>query len=206
MAFDYSIQTRETLLERLKSADDHASWQDFFNTYWRLLYGFAVKAGLTEEEARDVVQDTVITVARNIPGFCYNPQECSFKTWLLNLTRWRIVDKIRQRRTSRALPTQGSEGGHAELDEIPDPVESAIEGIWDAEWEANLLDVAALRIKTRTKPKQYQMFYLHVLKQMPASKVAERLGTSLSSVYLARHVVGRMFRREVKLLQAESLR
>jgi DNA-directed RNA polymerase specialized sigma24 family protein len=80
MSLKYSIATRETLLLRLKGIDDHASWQDFFDIYWRLIYGVAVKAGLNEDEAQDVLQDTVATVAKNIPKFRYDPTKCAFKT------------------------------------------------------------------------------------------------------------------------------
>src|SRR5688500_17725870 len=91
---DEVIPTRGTLLSRLKDWEDHESWRDFFNTYWRLVYGVAIKAGLREHEAQEVVQETIITVARRIPEFEYNPRRCSFKTWLMNLTRWRIVDQL----------------------------------------------------------------------------------------------------------------
>jgi DNA-directed RNA polymerase specialized sigma24 family protein len=50
----------------LKNSEDQASWQDFFDTYGRLIYGVAIKSGLTEAEAQDAVQETVIAVARNI--------------------------------------------------------------------------------------------------------------------------------------------
>src|SRR5690349_23714209 len=95
---DELIPTRHSLLTRLKDREDEASWQDFFNTYWRLIYGVAVKSGLTDQEAQEAVQETVITVARRIPEFKYDPATCSFKTWLLNLTRWRIIDQIRKRK------------------------------------------------------------------------------------------------------------
>ena len=49
-----------TLLSRLKNADDHAGWQEFFDTYWKLIYGVARKAGLNDAEAQDAVQETVI--------------------------------------------------------------------------------------------------------------------------------------------------
>src|SRR6266542_6306917 len=96
------IPTRDSLLSRLKDRRDDDSWRDFFNLYWRLIYGGALKAGLTEQEAEEVVQETVITVARRIPEFKYDPTVCSFKTWLLNLTRWRIVDQLRKRRPNGA--------------------------------------------------------------------------------------------------------
>ena len=49
---DDTIPTRQSLLERLKDWKDQTSWQDFFNTYWKLIYGVARQAGLTEPEAR----------------------------------------------------------------------------------------------------------------------------------------------------------
>src|SRR5438046_6721201 len=89
------IPTRESLLSRLKDWEDRESWQDFFDTYWRLIYGIARKAGLSDAEAQDIVQETVISVARKIEGFKYDPAVCSFKSWMLQLTRWRIINQIR---------------------------------------------------------------------------------------------------------------
>ena len=100
MNADEFIPTRRSLLSRLKNWDDQASWQRFFDTYWRLIHGVALKAGLTQTEAQDVVQETVISVAKHLPCFRYDPKVCSFKTWMLRLTRWRIIDQLRKR-----LPT-----------------------------------------------------------------------------------------------------
>jgi len=43
------IPTRDSLLSRLKNREDQESWQDFFHTYWKLVYGVASKAGLTDQ-------------------------------------------------------------------------------------------------------------------------------------------------------------
>src|SRR5262252_4164285 len=92
-----SLATRASLLGRLNNLDDQASWQEFFDTYWQLIYGLALKAGLTDAEAQDVVQETVITASKHLPAFRYDPKVCSFKTWLLRLARWRIIDQLRKR-------------------------------------------------------------------------------------------------------------
>src|SRR5262252_1604919 len=101
-----SLETRPSLLNRLKAGDDVASWQEFYRTYGGLIRFFAEKAGLTADEAEEVVQETAIGVARRLPEFVYDPKVCRFKTWLLNLTRWRIQDQLRRRkglaRTGRA--------------------------------------------------------------------------------------------------------
>ena len=52
-----SIPTRFSLLQRLKHWADRDSWQEFFDTYWRLLYNVARKAGLSDADAEEVVQD-----------------------------------------------------------------------------------------------------------------------------------------------------
>src|SRR5580765_5645422 len=91
------IITRATLIARLENLQDQASWQEFFDIYWKLIYGVARQSGMTDAEAQDVVQDTLISVARHMPAFKYDPAIGSFKTWLLNMTRWRIVDQVRKR-------------------------------------------------------------------------------------------------------------
>src|SRR5437868_1424080 len=91
------IPTRASLIGRLKNWQDQASWQEFFDTYWKLIYGVARKSGLSDFEAQDVVQETMASVAKHMPLFKYNPAIGSFKCWLLNMTRWRVVDQLRKR-------------------------------------------------------------------------------------------------------------
>ena len=106
-----SLETRPSLLQRLKSGDDPQSWQEFYRTYGGLIRFFAEKAGLTADEAEEVVQETAIGVARGLPEFIYDPKVCRFKTWLLNLTRWRIQDQLRKRKMGgqRSTPFEGAE-------------------------------------------------------------------------------------------------
>jgi RNA polymerase sigma-70 factor (ECF subfamily) len=94
---DEFIPTRASLLGRLKNWDDQESWQDFFNTHWRLIYSVALKAGLPDADAQDVVQDTVLTVAKKIGEFKSDPTIGSFKGWLMLITRRRIADQFEKR-------------------------------------------------------------------------------------------------------------
>src|SRR5260221_10698712 len=94
---DELIPTRASLLQRLKDWQDHSSWQDFFDTYWKLIYGTARKSGLTDAEAQDVVQETMVLVAKQMPKFKYDPAIGSFKGWLLKTARWRIIAQFRKR-------------------------------------------------------------------------------------------------------------
>jgi len=198
------IPTRNSLLSRLKNRDDNESWQDFFNTYWKLVYGVAIKAGLTEEEAEEAVQETVITVARRIPEFKYDPTKCAFKTWLLNLTRWRIIDQIRKRKPDHAalrLHRSDATARTATIERIADPASLDLDKVWEQEWEQHLVTAAIGKVKQRVSPEQYQMFDLCVYKQWPVKRIAKQLGVSRGSVYLARHRITGMLKQEVKAME-----
>lgn len=75
-----SIQTRPSLLNRLKAGDDAESWQEFYRVYGKLGRDFSIQAGLIDTEADEVVQDTAIAVSRHLPEFSYDPKVCRFKT------------------------------------------------------------------------------------------------------------------------------
>src|SRR6185369_7038630 len=72
-----SIQTRPSLLNRLKSVDD--------------------------SEGDEVVQETTIAMSRHLPKYVYDPKICRFKTWLLNQASWRIKDQLKKRRKHVAV-------------------------------------------------------------------------------------------------------
>src|SRR6516165_2544113 len=97
-----SEATRWSLLARLKNWEDQQSWREFFDMYWRLIYTVAIRSGLTDAEAQDVVQDTILSVAKKIDDFKCDRAAGSFKAWLLQLTRWRILNQLKKR-----LPDQG---------------------------------------------------------------------------------------------------
>src|SRR5580765_8446009 len=103
-----SIQTRPSLLNKLKAGDDTESWQEFYRVYGKVVRDFAIQAGLTDTEADEVVQETAIAVARHLPEFRYDPKVCRFKTWLLNQTSWRIKDQLKKRKVGQASRLSGS--------------------------------------------------------------------------------------------------
>ena len=201
------IPTRDSLLSRLKDWRDDESWREFFNTYWRLVYGVALKSGLTEQEAHEVVQETVITVARRIPEFKYDPQVCSFKTWLLNLTRWRIIDQIRRRPPpGAAIHFRADPARTSTIERLADPAGLALDTVWDQEWEHHLLAAAIQRVKRKVNPEHYQIFHLCAFKDWPVKKVAHELGVSAGQVYLVKHRIAALLKREVKTLEKKMNR
>jgi RNA polymerase sigma-70 factor (ECF subfamily) len=81
---------------------DQAKWKSFFDSYWKLIYDTARKAGLTDAEAQEVVQDVVVAVAQKTPNLGDDAAKASFKGWVIHVTRCRISDKLSKRRDKTA--------------------------------------------------------------------------------------------------------
>lgn len=200
-------QTRKSLIARLDNWEDQRTWDDFYKTYWKLIYAVGLKAGLRSEEAFDVVQETILSIAKQSKKNMYDPEKGSFKSWLMNMTRWRINDQFRKRKkdTAMNIAEWDDEGERTSLVErMEDPQSATLERLWDVEWKKNLADAALARVKAQVSPKQYQIFDCYVIREWDAAKVQEQLGVSMSQVYLAKHRVGKILKKELARLNEDA--
>jgi RNA polymerase sigma factor (sigma-70 family) len=199
------IPTRKSLLVRLKDWDDQKSWQDFYDIYARLIYGAAVKAGLTESEAEDVVQETVIGVCKAIGNYEYRPEKCAFKTWLHAVTKRQVANQFRKRlgkgRLLEPLPAEADET--AQFNEISDPASQALDNVFQREWEQTLLDAACERVKRQVSPEQFQIYDYYAVQGHGTLDTVRALGVSPAKVYIAKNRVGKMVREQVAHLRNE---
>jgi RNA polymerase sigma factor (sigma-70 family) len=201
------LPTRRSLLSRLKDWRDQDSWRDFFNTYWKLIYTVARKAGLDESEAQDVVQDTVTTVAKEMKNFQYDRSRGTFKGWLRLITKRRVADSLRKR-------YRRGEGMHVNADDTMVQDEMAamdhgdvdmIDQVWETEWQVRVLEAAMDRVKSKVSPVQFQVFELFVLKGCPIREVTSAFGMSRVAVYVACHRVKKLLKVEGKRLESQML-
>ncbi len=206
-------RTRKSLIERLADWEDQRTWEEFYQTYWRLIYSVSTRAGLSRDEAFDVVQETVLAVAKQWKkGQVYDPDKGSFKTWLMNITRWRIADQFRNKQRNPAAMNQAGGGFDGDGDQRRTGTIERIEGengedvleqVWENEWKTNLAEVAIERVKKLVSPKQYQIFHAYVVKEWDVARVKSELGVSQSQVYLAKHRVGSLLKKEIESLKKE---
>jgi RNA polymerase sigma factor (sigma-70 family) len=192
--------TRESLLTRLKSTDDHDGWQRFFDTYGGVIHGLAVRSGLSKTEADDALQETLVSVAGEMPGFKYDRAKGSFKGWLFQIARRRIADQFRRR--ARRI-RDGDDAGNV-VEEAADVGANALETLWEDEWRENLLQLGIERVKLKVAAKQWQMFDLLALQDWPTEKICELLGVNRAQLYMAKMRVGRLLAAEVQALGADG--
>ena len=209
---DDLIPTRRSLLIRLKDWEDQESWRQFFESYWQLIYGLAIKCGLTEPEAQDAVQETMISVAKQMPGFRYDPALGTFKGWLLQISRRRITDQFRKR--EKALSGQpparesdlraDSDARTDAVARIPDPNSQYLDAMFEQEWRQSLFQTALGLVKLKVSPKQFQMFDLYVNQQWPMQLVTSTLAVNRAQVYMAKMRVTKLIKTEVHALEMRT--
>jgi RNA polymerase sigma factor (sigma-70 family) len=197
--------TRQSLISRLKNWDDQESWRQAFDTYAGMIYSFAFRAGLSDAEAQEVVQETFIVLAKQMREDQYDRTKGSFKAWLQRNSRWRIDEQLRKRK-HRPPPraAASTEKRTPTVERIPDPASLNLDKIYEDEWRENLFSLAVERLKEKVDAKQFQIFDLYVLKKWPVRKIASTLGVSSGRVYLAKFRLSKLVDRELKELKRHS--
>lgn len=199
-ADDQTVQTRASLLNGLQAGDEDR-WHEFHRLYGPVIRAFALKAGLNETEADEVVQETCIGLAKNVGEFHYDPAKCRFKTWLLNLASWRVKNQFEKRkRWDERLHSSAPDSDRtATIERAPDP--ATFEKVWDKEWHDQVMKAAVEKVRSEFSAAQFQMFDLNVVKEWPARDVAKSLGVSIASVYLAKHRISGALKKEILRLE-----
>lgn len=203
---DSILPTRQSLLARLGDCGDQAGWREFFDLYWRLIYNVARKSGLADAESQDVVQSTFIYLSRRMPGFRYDPSRGSFKSWLRVVTRSRISAHFRKIKRQQPMMQEPFPADDEQSfgNDIPDPAADVLDVLWQREWEAHMINTALRRVRAKVSSQQLLIFRLASLGELSLKQVARKLDVSLAQVYLARHRVGKLFKKEVTNLRAQT--
>lgn len=192
--------TRQSLLTRLKRPDDHDGWQRFFDTYGGVIHGMAMRAGLSQAEADDALQETLLSLCKEMPAFRYDPSRGSFKSWLFQITRRRIADQFR----ARARHSRATGDDWQTVTETEDPQSDSLARHWDEEWRQQRMQAAIDRVKIKVAPRQWQMFDLATLQHWPTERICQLLGISRAQLYMAKMRVGRMLKAEAASLPQEG--
>jgi RNA polymerase sigma factor (sigma-70 family) len=203
---DSFLPTRSSLLSRLKNASDAVSWQAFVDNYGRLIYKVCLRAGLQRQEAEEVVQETVAAVALQMPKFSYDRSKGSFKGWLARVTRNHIADFLTKKTRETARRVEISEAraeGLTETEEVTRGIGHDLDDVWESEWREHLLDRALRRVQEIVSARNIQIFQLSTVQGWSTERIAAALCVSRARIYLARHRVGRMVKREIDGMRKE---
>ncbi|MBI1842486.1 MAG: sigma-70 family RNA polymerase sigma factor [Verrucomicrobia bacterium] len=200
------LPTRRSLLSKLKSWENQESWREFFNTYWKLIFDVAKKAGLDDAEAQEAVQETVISVAKEMKEFQYDPAKGGFKRWLLTIARRRILDQMRKRYRNRSANALNPDDTSVDA-EIAKVSEETVapDALWDAEWKTHLLAASMARVRGQVKAEHFQIFEQTTVHGWSIADTAKAFNVSRINVHVIRHRIGGLVKKELKRLEEKLI-
>jgi RNA polymerase sigma-70 factor (ECF subfamily) len=184
-----STNTSLSLLGRLRHSDDQEAWSRFVDLYTPVLYHWARCVGLSEADARDLLQEVFMLLLKKLPEFAYDPQKGSFRGWLKTV----IMNKLREQKRKKREVAVGS---NSHLLERPSD-ESEADRLFDEEFQRKLIGQAMTLIQRDFEPKTWQACWETAFCGRPAADVAKSLGMKLAAVYVARSRVLRRLREEM---------
>jgi RNA polymerase sigma-70 factor (ECF subfamily) len=174
-------ETNVSLILRVRNPADGRSWKEFVDLYEPLLLNYVRSRGLSEHDARDVVQQIFVSLLRALPTFELNKTRGRFRTWLWQVASNAIADWARRQRRQAKAETQWLEQLSSE--EAGSNPELEIE--WRDAYRKRILQVVLERMKSRTHPKTWSCFEQHLQRGRPAADVALELGMTANAVYVA---------------------
>jgi len=182
-----------SLLERLRLKSSEA-WRRLVYLFGPLVYQWCRRCGLQAADATDVGQEVFRAVAGGIGRFrCEGPAD-TFRGWLWAITRSKIVDTWRRQqqepraRGGSTAQVRLAQVAAEEPRELPDVEPETPGGLYHRGLEL---------IRDQFAERTWGAFWRVVVDGRAAADVADEMGLSVNSVYLAKSRVLRRLREEL---------
>jgi RNA polymerase sigma factor (sigma-70 family) len=184
------METSASLLERLRTSPNEASWRRLDDLYRPLIRRWLLRDASLGEEVEDVVQEIMSVLVRELPDF--HRRRCgSFRRWLRNITAHRLSAFYRSRRNRPAALEDSP------LMQLADP-KSELGRQWDREHDRYVLNRLMELIAPLFEPMTLAAFRRVAVDGIAPAGAAEELGLSLNAVLIAKSRVLNRLRQEAK--------
>lgn len=168
--------TSLSMLSDIRHGGRNGAWGRFVQTYAPMLLSIAKRCGLSDAEAADAGQETLLAVhqAATSEEKPLGQQRGRFRYWLRRVAKNKVIDVVRQRQPTISLDEPGLVDG------------ADIERVFDEEWERSLLDRALAQVRQEVSPVRYQAFELYAVQGVPPKDVAKLLEISRNAVFISK--------------------
>jgi RNA polymerase sigma-70 factor, ECF subfamily len=171
MADDASDANTEAGLLDAARAGDRAALTKLLERHQQKVFGFGVKMCGDSEDAKDIAQDTLLTMARTVQDF---RGDASLSTWLYPVARSFCIKKRRRTKGAPAFHEPLDHATHESAGEPSMTPEQALLGREARETVASALDAL--------DPEAREVVVLRDVEGLTAAEVAEVTGVSVAAV------------------------
>lgn len=170
-------ETRLSLLLRLGDLADNQAWSEFLAIYQPLVFRLAVRQGLQDADAHDLVQTLFARVAKKASNWQADPSVGSFRGWLAITSRNLVIDHFRK---------QQRQPGYISDSQLHNLSADSIDQDFDLQQRRQLFQWAASRCRSEFTTKTWDAFWLTAIENKAVAEVASLLSISTGAVYIAK--------------------
>jgi RNA polymerase sigma-70 factor (ECF subfamily) len=189
--------TNTSMLAGLRDRRNDACWSEFFARYQPMILAFARKLGLSDSDAQDAAQETLVAFAGSYRDGGYDRDKGRLRTWLMGIASHKVRDI--QRRRGREVVLANNPESTAFINKIPD--EEQMSQVWEAEWQQAIVKRCMEEVRTQVKPRTMEAFELFALKGLAAEEVARKLDMTENAVWIAKNRVLSRLRETQKYME-----
>ncbi len=181
--------TTTQALEDLKISNDSVVWNKFTESFRPVVINFAKKLGLSNDDAEDAAQETMLVFVKAFRDGKYNREKGRLRDWLFGVAR-RVSLNLRKNKPLEQLIADKSTGT-SYWDLIED--DRNIKLLWEDQWRQMVLSSCLEQVKKEFDSKIFKAFELYAIEQTAIDEVARKLDMSRNAVYIAKsRVLSRM--------------
>ncbi|AMV34452.1 RNA polymerase sigma factor [Pirellula sp. SH-Sr6A] len=197
------IDTRESLLIRLRDRQDREAWEQFIEIYRPFLFRLARSRGFQEADSSDLVQEVFLAVSRKVHEFVPDPERGKFRAWLGTIARNAMIHFLTRRQYKPTAPIQSLS---EQLEEFVDPMgfSAEISALFDLEYRRELFHIAGQRVQLRVHANTWKAFHRSAVEGADPEMVGRELGMTPGAVLVAKCRVIAKLRNEVQRLEESS--
>lgn len=174
----HDATTRSSVLQMVKDTGDTTAWAHFFDLYAGFVFAIARSKGLSAEDADDVVQRVFVDLVRKMPTFQYDRQKGRFRSYLLELVNWRVIDKLKSGKRESELKA-------AYAEEVKSGRGNSV-ATADREWHAAALNEALRRLQAEVRPEHFAVFVESTVEGLEVETVMKLHGITRDNLYQIR--------------------
>lgn len=182
-----TAQDERALLDAAQSGDKAALLR-LLEQHQAQIYRFGLKLCRDPEDAKDVLQETMLTVARALPGF---RGQSSLSTWLYTIAR-SFCAKRRRRSKYAPEPETSWEDAKHQVERVADRAHTPYDALADKQ-----LERAVQAAIDGLHPMYRDVIVLRDMEGLPAHEVAQVLGLTVEAVKSRLHRARKLVRDEL---------
>jgi len=193
--------TSLSLLDRLQNDDDPETWDRLVSLYAPLLRGWLRKYDVQESDVDDLMQEVLLAVSKDLKSFEHAGNPGAFRSWLRTI----LVNRLRHfwRARGRRPQARGDSDLERRINQLEDPA-GRMSQLWNREHDRYVMRQLLTLVEPHFESQTWQAFCQVALEGERPDAVAEKLGMTLNSVFIAKSRVLSRLRREVEGLVESS--